>query len=125
MSDLKHYYENTSGHGVLATADEKGQPNVAIFARPHVIEENLVGFIMPDRKTHQNLISNPAASYLFIENTEETGGYRGHRLILRKVAEEMDSERVQSLRRRTYDDDRQGSYLVSFKVESILPLIGE
>lgn len=56
--DLKPYFEQTKGHGVLATADASGRVNLAIFARPHVMEDNTVAFIMPRRLTHNNLPSN-------------------------------------------------------------------
>jgi hypothetical protein len=39
MMDLRGYFENTKGHGVLATADEQGRMNMAIFSRPHVFED--------------------------------------------------------------------------------------
>ena len=39
--------------------------NLAIFARPHVMEE-IPWLIMPHRLTH-NLQSNPQAAYLFLE----------------------------------------------------------
>jgi hypothetical protein len=65
--DLKPYFEQTKGHGVLATADASGRVNVAIFARPHVMEDKSVAFIMPRRLTHNNLQSNPQAAYLFLE----------------------------------------------------------
>ncbi len=31
IMDLRVYFENTKGHGVLATADEQGRVNMAIF----------------------------------------------------------------------------------------------
>ena len=33
--DLKAYFDQAKGHGVLATADASGRVNQAIFARPH------------------------------------------------------------------------------------------
>ena len=76
--DLKAYFESTKGHGVLATADASGRVNLAIFARPHVMEDNSVAFIMPHRLTHSNLQSNPQAAYLFLEAGP---GYKGARLL--------------------------------------------
>ena len=123
--DLKDYFESHEGIGVLATADAEGKVNLAIFARPHVFEERSVGFIMPDRLTHQNLSSNPHAAYLFVED-DESGPrtWQGKRLHLTKTAEEQDTERLNSLRRRTYGDERDGRFLVSFTVDDELPLVG-
>jgi hypothetical protein len=77
---------------------------------------------MRDRLTHHNLQSNPYAAYLFVE---EGPGYKGKRLYLRKVSEEENSERIESLSRRAYKDEKPGSrFLVSFEAEKVLPLIG-
>jgi len=119
--DLKGYFGGTSGRGVLATADAQGKVDVAVFARPHVMDDGTVGFIMPDRLTHFNLQSNPHAAYLFME---EGGGWKGVRLFLKKTREEKDTELLRSLRRRRYTDEEEGRYLVLFQVDKVLPLIG-
>ena len=46
---LYDYFENTSGTGVLATANSNGNVDIAIYARPHVIDENTVALIMNER----------------------------------------------------------------------------
>ena len=123
--DLKSFFEQTKGHGVLATADASGRVNVAIFARPHIMEDNSVAFIMPHRLTHSNLQSNPQAAYLFLEAGP---GYKGARLHLTKIREEQDTDLLYSLRRRTYppeSEKQEGSrFLVFFQVDQILPVIG-
>lgn len=122
--DLHAYFENTKGHGVLATADEQGRVNMAIFSRPHVFNDQTLAFIMPHRLTHSNLQSNPHASYLFME---EGPGYRGKRIYLTKIREEKDTELLRSLRRRIYapGQEKPGPrFLVFFRPDKILPLIG-
>jgi len=123
--DLAHYFEAMKGKGVLATADDQGHVDVAVYARPHVVDEDTIAFIMPDRLTHHNLQSNIHAAYLFIE---EAPGYKGVRLFLSKVREEEDSELLRSIRRRKYATEKEreetSRYLVLFKVDKILPLIG-
>lgn len=122
---LKDYFDSRKGVGVLATADAEGKVNLAIFARPHVLEERTVGFIMPDRLTHENLARNPHAAYLFLEDEDGAARtWQGKRLYLTKTAEEQDTERMNALRRRTYGDERDGRFLVSFSVDEELPLIG-
>jgi hypothetical protein len=123
--DLAHYFETMKGKGVLATADDQGLVDVAVYGRPHVVDEDTITFIMPDRLTHHNLQSNIHAAYLFIE---EGPGYKGVRLFLSKVREEEDSELLRSIRRRTHttekEEEETSLYLVFFKVDKILPLIG-
>jgi len=123
--DLKSYLENTKGIGVLSTADSQGNVDSALYARPHVMDDGTVALIMRDRLSHANLQSNPKAAYLFLE---EGSGYKGKRFFLTKVSEEQDSEKIESLRRRSYaPDDRmhQGKvFLVYFHIDRELPLIG-
>jgi hypothetical protein len=123
--DLKHYFESTKGKGVLATADDQGHVDAAVYARPHIIDKDTIAFIMPDRLTHHNLQSNVHAAYLFIE---EGRGYKGVRLFLSKVREEKDSELLRSIRRRTYateiEEEEASRYLVFFKVDKTVSLIG-
>ena len=123
--DLAHYFETTKGKGVLATADDQGHVDVAVYAQPHIVDEDTIAFIMPDRLTHHNLQSNIHAAYLFIE---EGPGYKGIRLFLSKVGEEEDSELLRSIRRRKYATEKErektSRYLVLFEVDKILPLIG-
>ena len=123
--DLNAYFESTKGHGVLATADASGRVNLAIFARPHVMEDNSVAFIMPHRLTHSNLESNPQAAYLFLEAGP---GYKGKRLYLTKIREEQDTDLLYSLRRRTYPPEAEKAeaprFLVFFQVNQVLPVVG-
>ena len=120
--ELKDYFENTKGTGVMATADGDGKVDAAIYARPHFMEDGTLAFIMRDRLTHHNLQSNDSATFLFIEDGP---GYKGKRLFLTKVREEQDSELLYSLRRRQYPNDKgEAKFLVFFKLEKELPLVG-
>ena len=120
--ELKEYFESAKGVGVMATADADGKVDAAIYARPHFMEDGTIAMIMRDRLTHHNLQSNPHATYLFMEDGP---GYKGKRLFLTKVREEQDSELLYSLRRRQYKDDKEEArFLVFFKLEKELPLVG-
>jgi hypothetical protein len=122
IMELKDYFESTKGVGVMATADADGKVDAAIYARPHFMEDGTIAMIMRDRLTHHNLQSNPHATYLFMEDGP---GYKGKRLFLTKVREEQDSELLYSLRRRQYKDDKEEArFLVFFKLEKELPLVG-
>ena len=120
--ELKEYFENTEGKGVMATADSNGKVDTAIYARPHVMDDGTIAMIMRDRLTHHNLESNSHACYMFIEKGP---GYKGKRLFLTKVREEQDSELLQSLRRRQYvDKTDESKFLVFFQIDKELPLVG-
>jgi hypothetical protein len=86
------------------------------------MEDGTIAMIMRDRLTHHNLQSNPHAAFLFIEDGP---GYKGKRLFLTKVREEQDSELLYSLRRRQYPNDKEeAKFLMFFKLNKELPLVG-
>ena len=123
---LGEYFEKAKGIGVLSTADSSGKVDAALYARPHVLEDGTIAFIMADRLTHHNLQSNPHAAYLFVETQ---GMYEGKRLFLKKISEEKNSERIKTMRRSCLcneekESDGKDRYLVIFRIEKELPLVG-
>ena len=124
---LSEYFEKAKGRGVIATSDSKGKVGIAVYGRPHFINEKTVAFIMADRLMHKNLQSNPHAAYLFMEFKER---YIGKRLYLTKIKEEKDSALIDKIRRKdscpaytVYKDTIK--YLVYFRIDKVLPLIGD
>ncbi len=120
---LEEYFDIKKGIGVLSTADSEGKVDAAIYARPHFMEDGSLAIIMRDRLSHHNLQSNPHATYLF---KEEGSGYSGKRLFLTRVREEENTELLESLRRRksTYGNG-EDRFLVFFKLDKELPLVGD
>ncbi|MGW8287491.1 MAG: pyridoxamine 5'-phosphate oxidase family protein [Desulfobulbales bacterium] len=122
---LNEYFKNKSGKGVLATADKDGKVDAAIYSRPHLLEDQTLAFIMRDHLTHHNLVSNPYAIYLFMEDGLH---YRGIRLFLKKIREDADPDLIAQMTRRFLtpgqDKAKGPKYLVYFELEKILPLIG-
>ena len=124
--NIRDYFENIEGTGILATADSDGMVDLAIYARPHFIEEDTIGLIMRGRLSHQNLQTNPHAAYMFIEKGK---GYQGKRLYLRKLREEKNSKIIDNIRRRPAREDvdsaSEDRYLVYFRVEDVRPAVGD
>jgi hypothetical protein len=122
--NLGEYFDQTKGRGVLATADAEGKVNAALYARPHFLDDETVVFIMAERLTHENLQSNPWATYIFIQEGE---GYKGKRLYLKKVKEEQNDQLISEICRKCdYSHyDLHTRYVVSFNLEKVLPLIGD
>ncbi len=124
---LSEYFEKTKGRGIIATADSKGKVGMAVYGRPHFINEKTIALIMADRLMHKNLQSSPYAAYLFMEAKER---YVGKRLYLKKIKEEKDKSLIDKIRRResgpaytVYKD--QIKHLVYFRIDKVLPLIGD
>jgi hypothetical protein len=127
---LGEYFENVEGIGILSTADAEGNVDSAIYARPHVVDEHTVDFIMGDHLSHRNIESNPRAAYLFLEQGrgESPRGYGGLRLYLTRIGEETDPQKIDAVRRkRRKDEDLAGkkTFLVRFRVDEARRLVGD
>jgi hypothetical protein len=121
--NLKEYFDTTKGMGVMSTADAAGIVDAAVYAKPHIMDDGTLAFIMRDRLTHHNLQSYPHANFLF---KEEGAGYKGKRLYLTKVKEEKNTRRLESLQRRKRENENnEDRFLVFFNVDRELPLIGD
>ena len=122
--NLAEHFDKVKGTGVLGTADSEGKVDLAIYARPHVIDDQTVAFIMRDRLSHANVVANPHAAYLFVEQGE---GRKGLRLYLTRTAEEDDPKKIEAMRRKSRrDEDTAGAnvFLVHFRVDEVRPLVG-
>jgi len=122
IMSLKEYFDMTKGFGIISTADSKGVVDAAIYSKPHFMEDGTLAFIMRDRLTHKNIEQNPHATYLFIEDGQ---GYSGKRLFMTKVSQEKNSPLLFSLKRRKTEVEKgEDLFLVFFKLENELPLLG-
>ncbi len=91
MENLRQYFQQTKGTGVLATASFSGSVDAAVYEEPNFIDDETIAFIMPDHLSHKDLDSNPHAAYLFVESGSKR---KGARLYLTKIREEKDSEQI-------------------------------
>lgn len=123
---LATYFETKTGTGILATCDPGHEVDMAIYAKPHVIDDNTVVFVMKQRISHQNLRKNLQAAYMFIE---EGPGYQGLRMHLTMLREEINQSLVDVLRQKQpamYPiEDNSDKYLVHFSVDRVRPLVGD
>lgn len=121
---LAEYFANTEGQGVLSTADADGNPDAAIFASPHMVDDATFYLVMAQKTSYANLQSNPKASYMFIEKGE---GYKGKRLYIRKTNEEADPDKVEALRGqdkcKMAGESSSGMRAVTFVIDSVRPLV--
>lgn len=122
--DLKDYFDQAKGKGVLATADAEGKVSGALYARPYFMDDKTAVFIMAEHLTHENLKSNPWAAYLFVEDGV---GYSGKRLYLKKLKEEENDSLISKICRKCdYSHyPTHTRHVVYFAIEKVLPLIGD
>jgi len=119
------YFKGARGTGFLATADDKGRVDVAVYSRPQVLRDGTLAFGMTDRLTHANLQENPHAVYAFQE-----AGFQGVRLYLEKVREEDHGPVLEEVRQRADAIVGPGTgaavtHLVCFRVVKALTLVGD
>jgi hypothetical protein len=123
---LKAYFESKRGTGVLATSDPEGRVDVAVYAKPLVLDETTIALVMRQRLSHQNLKQTMHAAYLFLESG---GGYEGKRLYLTKIREEINATVVDAMRKEQPEiypeGDDSGKFVVLFHVDRVRPLVGD
>lgn len=123
---LKDYFDSNTGTCVLSSADRNGKVNSAIYSSPRVMDDGTVAFIMRERLTYRNILENPHAACMFIEHGM---GYQGIRLFLAMVREDNDRELIARMTRRNLSPEQDRAkgpkHLVIFRVDRILPLIGD
>mgnify|MGYP001386765028 CR=1 FL=1 len=85
---------------------------------------------------HRCQISGTSGNFILLESAypavdlfkEDGPGYSGKRLYLEKLTEEMDTPRLNELKRRALspesDAEKGHKFLVIFKITDVLPLIG-
>jgi hypothetical protein len=124
--DLAAYFDKAEGTGILATCDPGNSVDVAIYAKPVVIDPDTVALVMRQRLSHQNLRANLAAAYMFIEKSPE---YKGLRLHLTMQREETNQTLIEAIRKKQpcicSENDDSEKFLVFFKVNRIRPLVGD
>ena len=86
------------GRGVIGTASKAGVVNMAVYAVPHVVDNETVAWWMTDGRTWNNVRENPNASYTYFAPGE---GFRGARLTLTLSRTEESGAMLAKIRGRT------------------------
>jgi hypothetical protein len=130
--DLKSYFEQHEGIGILATCDPNTFVDMAVYARPLVVNQTTIAFVMRQQLSHQNIRGHLNAAYMFIEKTREhktCSDYKGIRLYLTMQREEINQSVIEEMRKKDpciypKEDDSE-KYLTFFAVTRIRPLVGD
>jgi putative heme iron utilization protein len=123
--NLVEYFAKAKGMGILATAEARGKVDLAIYAKPILVDENTIALVMRERLSHQNIRHNPNAAYMFIEEPDDN---RGLRLYLTMIREETNSSIVEKIIEEhpeiCPEPDEANKYLVHFRVDRVRELVG-
>jgi general stress protein 26 len=113
------------GIGVMATANNAGSVNTAVYARPHVIDDTTLVWGMTNGRTFRNISENPQASFLFRESVP---GFRGVRIALELLRTEDSGEMLDTIKKNTNEVVGPGAgsavtHAAWFKINEIRALI--
>jgi len=112
------------GRGVIGTASKAGVVNMAVYAVPHVLDDNAVAWGMTDGRTWNNVRENPNASYTYFAPGE---GFHGTRLTLSLSRTEDSGEMLEKIRERTaalsIGNPQAVKHVAYFKVVETRPLL--
>jgi hypothetical protein len=112
------------GRGVIGTASKDGVVNMAVYAVPHVVDNQTVAWGMTDGRTWNNVRENPNASYTYFAPGD---GFHGARLTLSLSRTEDSGAMLEKIRERTAVSSPGNPLAVKhvayFKVAEIRPLV--
>jgi hypothetical protein len=113
------------GRGVIATSNMQGEVNVAIYAVPHIIDDETLAWGMTEGRTYNNIMENPNAAYLYMY---AGAGYSGVRLGLKLKRIENSGDMLDAIKARTSEivgpeASAAVKHAVYFTVIEIRPLI--
>ncbi len=114
--------------GVLATANNDKEVNVAVFGSPRMIDEDTVIMAIGDNRSAKYLEENPKASFIVVEPGEAPATWKGVRLYLEVESFERYGEVLDSFRAniRKVAGNKSADAIqaaIRFKIVDVRPLI--
>ena len=114
----------SAGLGVMGTSTKNGVVNLAIYSRPHIINEETLVWGMSDGRTYENVRENPNAAYLY----KDPEGFTGLRLDLKLDHIENEGQMLEAIRTHAAEVDTSHeaikvNHAVFFKVVKRRPLV--
>ena len=121
-------FNKQSRIGVLATANNNKDVNVAVFGSPRMIDENTVIMAIGDNRSAKYLEENPKASFIVVEPGEGPATWKGVRLYLEVESFERYGEVLDSFRAkiRKVAGNKSADAIqaaIRFKILDVRPLI--
>jgi hypothetical protein len=115
----------SGGRGIIATSDSSGNVNIAVYARPHIVDEKTVAWGMTEGRTWSYVKENPRAAYLYMNPGP---GYAGVRLALALKEFRESGDMLETIKKHTAEIVSPGAaeaviHVAFFKIEEIRPLI--
>ncbi len=121
---------NTPGRiAILATSDEDGSPNAAVFGSAHMMDRHSLMVCTGKNRTFQNILKNPRACLLAITKAEgHPMEWEGCRLYLQATRTETEGKMLEEFKKQAAEvigvetaDLLQA--VIIFKITDIRPII--
>ena len=121
-------FNKESRIGALATSNQSGDVNAAVFGSPRMIDEDTVIMAIGDNRSFKYLQENPKASFIVVEPGDSPAEWKGARLYLEMESFERYGEVLDSFRSkiRKIAGDRSANAIIAairFKIKDVRPLI--
>ena len=113
------------GRGIIAASDSSGNVNMAVYAKPHIVDEKTVAWGMTEGRTWACVKENPRTAYLYMNPGP---GYSGVRLKL-SLKEFLESgDMLETVKKHTAEIVSPAAaeavkHVAFFAVEEVRPLI--
>ncbi|MFO7643189.1 MAG: pyridoxamine 5'-phosphate oxidase family protein [Desulfosarcina sp.] len=114
--------------GALATTNNNGDVNAAVFGSPRMIDQDTVIMAIGDNRSFRNLQENPKASFIVVEPGDSPTDWKGVRLYLEVESFERYGELLDSFREkiRKVAGNKSANAIIAairFKIKNVRPLI--
>ena len=90
--ELMELFNKRPRIGILATSNNVGDVNAAVFGSPQMIDENTVVMGIGENRSFRNLQRNPKAAFIVVEPGETVMDWKGARVYLEAVDMETSGE---------------------------------
>jgi hypothetical protein len=126
--DVMKMFNKESRIGALATSNQSGDVNAAVFGSPRMIDEDTVIMAIGDNRSFKYLQENPKASFIVVEPGDSPTEWKGARLYLEMESFERYGEVLDSFRSkiRKIAGDKSANAIIAairFKIKDVRPLI--
>ena len=81
-TELMNIFNKRPRIGALSTVNSAGEPNVAVFGSPQMIDENIVVMGIGENRSFRNLKENPKAVFIVVEPGDTVFDWKGARVYL-------------------------------------------
>lgn len=83
--ELMEFFNRYPRIGALATANDEGDVNVAVFGSPRMVDEDTVIMGIGQNRSFRNLQRNPKAVFIVMEPGKTPSDWKGARVYLEAV----------------------------------------